>query len=247
VVIDPAGAYVGATGMDDHKDSQLRSLLGPLCELAARLGVTILLIKHVTKGVTVKAVAKVSGSSGYVNAVRAAYMVAPDPDDRGRAFLMPIKNNLVRNPMSLAYQTVSLDEGEALALLEGYDGLGDEDRRRLAKQMFRVEWLGPVEVDPDAVVTALARHERGPNKVDRCAEWLEAFLKDFAYPSEEIEKAAAGEGFTKDNVFRAKSKLKAKGLQNSNRVFQGTWWSGFGEPKDWKLRPKEPDFSGVKD
>jgi hypothetical protein len=29
VIIDPAGAYVGATVMDDHKDSQLRALLGP--------------------------------------------------------------------------------------------------------------------------------------------------------------------------------------------------------------------------
>src|SRR5262249_31552016 len=43
IVIDPAGAYIGRTGIDDHKDSELRALLGPLAELAARRQVTILL------------------------------------------------------------------------------------------------------------------------------------------------------------------------------------------------------------
>jgi hypothetical protein len=238
VVIDPAGAYVGATGMDDHKDSQLRALLGPLCELAARLGVTILLIKHVTKGVTAKAVQKVSGSSGYVNAVRAAYMIAPDPDDKERGFLMPVKNHLVRNPLSLAYRTVALDPCEALPLLDGCAGLDGEDRRRLAGQMFRVGWLGRVDVDPDAVVAALSRGERGPNKVARCADWLEQFLSHYAYPSDELMTQGGMSGFTFDNVKEAKVKLKPKGLRSSNGGrFQGKWWVGFGDPHDWVLRP----------
>src|SRR5207244_482487 len=73
VVVDPAGAYIGKSGIDDHKDSDLRALLGPLAELAARHAVTILLVKHLNKGVTAKAVHKVGGSVGYVNAVRAAF------------------------------------------------------------------------------------------------------------------------------------------------------------------------------
>src|SRR6516165_4744763 len=50
VLIDPAGAYVGKAGVDDHKDSELRSLLDPMAELCARLQVTIELIKHFHKG-----------------------------------------------------------------------------------------------------------------------------------------------------------------------------------------------------
>jgi RecA-family ATPase len=148
VVIDPAGAYIGGTGVDDHKDSELRSLLGPLCDLAARMGVTVLLIKHVTKGVTSKAVQKVSGSSGYINAVRAAYLIAPDPEDKERSFFMPVKNNLVRHPLSLCYRTLGLEETQALDLLDRFDHLTPDDRHRLAQQMFRVEWLDRVDVDP---------------------------------------------------------------------------------------------------
>ncbi len=64
VVIDPAGAYIGKSGVDDHKDSELRSLLDPMGELAARQRVTIFLVKHLIKGATIKAVHKVSGSAG---------------------------------------------------------------------------------------------------------------------------------------------------------------------------------------
>ena len=71
VVIDPAGAYIGKAGCDDHRDSDLRALLGPLAELAARRGVTVLLVKHLNKGVAARAVNKVGGSTGYVNSVLA--------------------------------------------------------------------------------------------------------------------------------------------------------------------------------
>ena len=76
-VIDPAGAYVGAAKVDDYKESELRALLAPLAELAARRNVTIVLVKHFVKGATAKAVYKVGGSVGYVNTVRAAFVVVP--------------------------------------------------------------------------------------------------------------------------------------------------------------------------
>src|SRR5262249_50064535 len=63
VVIDPAGAYIGNSGVDDYKDSELRTLLGPMADVAARLEVIILLIKHLIKGATTRAVHKVSGSA----------------------------------------------------------------------------------------------------------------------------------------------------------------------------------------
>jgi hypothetical protein len=48
VIIDPAGAYIGPD-VDDYKDSELRALLGPLAQLAARRNVTIILIKHLVR------------------------------------------------------------------------------------------------------------------------------------------------------------------------------------------------------
>jgi hypothetical protein len=238
VVIDPAGAFIGRTGVDDHKDSELRSLLDPMAELAARRCVTIILVKHLNKNASPKAIHKVNGSTGYVNAVRAAFVVAPSLEDESIKLILPLKFNLAKKPAGLSYCLDSLDAAAAGPLLAPFGHLGDEDRERLAEQLFRVRWLGPVTTDADSLFAQAARNARGANKVVQCAEWLEAFLGDHAFPSDEIVEAAKREGFTFDNVKEAKAKLKEKGLRNSNQGrFQGEWWSGFGDPLSWTLRP----------
>jgi hypothetical protein len=130
VRIDPAGAYVGRSGVDDYKDSELRTLLDPMAEVAAERGVTILIVKHLSKAATAKAVQRVGGSAGYVNAVRACYMVAPDPDDAERRLLMPVMFNLGPPPSSLSYRLQSPPDEEQTALIEKYaDHLGGDDRQ----------------------------------------------------------------------------------------------------------------------
>jgi RecA-family ATPase len=164
VVIDPAGAFIGRTGIDDHKDSQLRALLGPLTEVAARHKVTIILVKHINKGVTPKAVHKVSGSTGYVNAVRAAYMVAPDPDSETRRLFLPIKNNLCVRPRAVPYETEALSAEEAEQLLEPFTELSGEDRLLLARQLFRIRYFGQVDISADEVMQGRPRRRKTPTR-----------------------------------------------------------------------------------
>jgi hypothetical protein len=243
VIIDPAGAYIGRSGIDDHKDTELRSLLGPLSELAARCSTTILLVKHFSKAANVKAAHRVTGSVGYINTVRAAFALVPDPDDAERKLFLPLKFNIARKPPGQAFRLQSLDVVDREEVLKKFTGLADEDREQMAEQLFRVHWEGEVAADVDAILAQASKQERGPNKVEKCAEWLRGFLKDYAYPSDEILGAAKKEGFTFDNVKEAKKQLKADGLHSSNRgKFGGTWWSGFGEPDSWKLRPTTPHY-----
>jgi hypothetical protein len=123
-------------------------------------------------------------------------------------------------------------------ILAPFDHLEPEDRERLAQQLFHIEWLGTVDISADEAVNALAKRELGANKVEKATEWLKKFLAEYAYPSEEIVTAAKAAGFTFDNVKEAKARLKSEGLHSTNRGrFQGTWWSGFGEPDKWRLRP----------
>jgi hypothetical protein len=237
IVIDPAGAYIGNTGIDDHKDSQLRALLGPLAEVAARRAVCVVLVKHLNRNTAVKAVNRVMGSAGYVNTVRAAFLVAPDPDDEDRRLFLPMKSNLSPSRAGFAFRPQALPEGEALQALARFPKIKVEDRDRLIKQLFRLEFLGPVDTDPDEALTEAARKDRGPTRVEKCAEWLESYLQGGAKSSRDIEAAARGAGFTVDNLIRAKRELRAKGLQHSNRgQLGGGWWSGFGEPETWILK-----------
>jgi AAA domain len=240
VSIDPAGSYVGRSGVNDHKDSELRTLLDPLAEKAAEHRVTIALTKHLNKGASPEAVHRVSGSTGYVNAVRAAFIVVPDAQDLNERLFLPLKFNIGPKPEGLRYRLTPLSEINQKQVLRkpAFSELSEPQKETMAKQLFAVEWLGRSDIDADAALKGGSQRERSPKRVAACADWLKEFLKDFAFPSKEIEAAAEKAGFTQDNVFRAKASLKEAGLQNRPRG--DGWWSGFGPPADWLDRP-HPD------
>jgi hypothetical protein len=238
VTIDPAGAYIGGV-VDDHKDSELRSLLGPLAELAARRGVTIVLVKHFSKAPTAKAVSKISGSTGYVNTVRTGFVVLPDGQDQDRALFLPVKFNIGRRPKGLTYRRESVSPEELDELLKPFEELSADDRRRIGEAIFHIRWEGETDATADALLADAMRSERGPKKAKRCAAWMKQFLAEYAYPSDEILAAAKAEGFTFDNVKEAKASLKSDGLRSTSKgSFQGVWWCGFGDPWQWVRRPE---------
>jgi hypothetical protein len=83
----------------------------------------------------------------------------------------------------------------------------------------------------------------GPNKLEQCAGWLRTYLADYAYPSDELKRAAEQAGFTFSQLRDAKTRLGRDGtgeLSNHNfepRSKQGDWWSGLGHPENWRRRP----------
>jgi hypothetical protein len=241
VIIDPAGAYIGRAGVNENKDAELRKLLVPLAELAARFCVAIVLVKHLNKGAGLKAVDRVGGSVGYVNTVRSALLVAPDPDNDTRKLLLPMKGNLTGQARGIAFQLVPLAPEKAETIVKPMTHLKEPERVLLREQLFSVAWGKTVDTTADEAVQAGSKTYRGPNKVERCKAWLRDFLKTHAYPSEEILTAAKAADFTFDNVKEAKAALKAEGLRNSNASrLGGAWWSGFGTVESWCPRP-DPD------
>jgi hypothetical protein len=94
VIIDPITAYL--CGVDTHRNSDVRGVLGLVAEMAARHHVAIVVISHWNKSGIGSAVNRVTGSGAFTTAVRAAYMVAKDPDDALRCLFIPMKNNLAR-------------------------------------------------------------------------------------------------------------------------------------------------------
>lgn len=245
IVVDPAGAFVGRSGIDDHKDSELRALLGPLTELAARQGVTILIVKHLSKGTTARAVDKVGGSTGYVNAVRAAFLIAPDPDDDSRKFLMPIKFNLGAKPGAIAYRLSSLGLEEQAPIIGSCDHLGDEDKTRLAAQLFRVDWLGIVDADADTVMSSNGsgnhKEEKKSGKQEEAADWLLDFLSAGPKPSEEIMVAGKTAGISRERLFGAKKHLNGAVAARKKGYGAGKW--------EWELTnpAPAPDASDASD
>ena len=102
VEIDPITSYLGK--VDSHKNAEVRAVLEPLGEMAARLRVAVLCNNHFTKGAGGSANNRIIGSVAFVNHARAAFIVTPDAENDGRILLMPSKMNIAPIRHGLAYR-----------------------------------------------------------------------------------------------------------------------------------------------
>jgi AAA domain len=239
VVIDPAGAYVGRAGVNENKDAELRALLGPLSEMANRTGATLILVKHLNKNAGVSAVQRVSGSAGYVNASRFAYMIAPDPADPGRKLMLATKNNLGLRGDGLAYRMTPIPPNEARAILTAaWSDLDAGDLAELSQQLVRQAWEDGITADPNDIAGAARKRETLEETAGRCAAFIREFLGAYAWPDTELEAAAKEAGFSGRALSEAKARLRSPDKSDSNRLSSkprgagGPWWVWIGPQGD---------------
>ena len=196
IFIDPLTAFLGKA--DSHNDAEVRGLLAPLADLAARHHVAVVGVMHLNKSGG-DALARVMGSVGFVAAARAVYAVTKDRDDPSRRLFLPVKNNLGNDATGLAYRLV----------------LG-------AGGVPRVVWDStPVAVSADDAIAPLDQH-RGPEPENReeAQSWLVDFLTSRPRPAEECLTEAAHVGITHATLRRAKA---AAGVVAEKAGYGGPW------------------------
>ena len=101
LIVDPLNAY--SSGVDTHKDAEVREVLSPLTAMAARQNVAVLAVTHIPKAKQ-RAVHSAVGSQAFVAASRAAWVIGPDPNDQHRRLMAAAKMNLAEMPSGLAFQ-----------------------------------------------------------------------------------------------------------------------------------------------
>jgi hypothetical protein len=200
VIIDPVSAFYGAT--DDCRNSEVRGLMAPLAELAARHRVAVLLVTHLNKSGMGKALYRFTGSLGLIAAARAGWLIVRDKDDPARRLMLSVKCNLAPDPSGLAYR-----------IAEG-----------------RVEWeSGRIDTTADEALSAeRERAERSPSDLDRAAAWLRDYLADGDKPSEETHQLGnAALGLKRPLKWWRDSVLKDRlGGKPRKDGFTGGWvWS----------------------
>lgn len=91
MVIDPIMAYVGS--IDAYRDNEVRAMLQPLVDMAARRRLAVICVVHLNKSQVEQVLYKVSGSVGFAALARSVLLVGIDErnDRRGIAH---IKSNL---------------------------------------------------------------------------------------------------------------------------------------------------------
>jgi hypothetical protein len=204
IVIDPITAYLGDT--DSHINAEVRALLTPLSELAAKAGAAVVCVSHLNKGGGSEALMRVTGSLAFVAAARAAYVVAKDQEDGNRRLFLPLKNNVGNDQTGLAFTVQGAQVPSPAGLIE----------------TARVVWEAePVSVSADeAMATTVAPEER--TAAEEAESWLRELIAEEGgkVDRRDVMKAAHAMGFKERTVHRAREKLGLSVVQ-----------SGFGKEK----------------
>ncbi|MBX7166515.1 MAG: AAA family ATPase [Pirellulales bacterium] len=198
VIIDPLGAFCGAT--DSHKNADVRAMLAPLAELAARHNVAVLAVGHLNKG-SGQAVYRTSGSLAFVAAVRTAWAVTRDREDPTgpRRLLLAVKSNL------------SVDQG-GLAFSVGPYGAHDEPA---------VAWeADPVRVSADEALAAEASGAEDRSEREEALEFLRDRLADGPVAVVDVNREARSQGIADRTLRRAR---RALGVLKTKDGLRGGW------------------------
>lgn len=176
LIVDPLSAYLA--GIDSHKNSDVRALLAPLAEMAARRRVAVLCVSHLNKS-SGPAMYRTSGSLAFVAAARAVYAVAKDQDDPSRRLVLPVKCNLAKDSTGLAYR-IGSPSGVPV-----------------------VEWEPePVTISAEEALTIQADgDERG--EMQGAAEWLRELLAEGPMTRQAVQDECREAGFSWRTVQRA--------------------------------------------
>lgn len=200
IFIDPITAYMGEA--NGHNTGDVRVALAPLQDLASRYNVAVVAISHLNKnGGNGKAINAVTGSTAYVAAARAAFLVAKDPNDESRRYLLQLKNNLANAAgLSFTIQSKLLPNGIEAPLT-----------------VFNNE---VVNINADEILGVSIAESSGNSVAHAAEEFLYEELKNGAVPTNELFARAKEVSISVSTLRRAQKRI---GIVAAKGGYQGQW------------------------
>ena len=202
IIIDPVSSYLGQ--VDSHRNSDVRAVLEPLGEMAARLRVAVICNNHFSKG-DGSANSRVIGSVAFVNQARAVFIVTPDEEDETRMLLIPSKMNIAPIVHGLAYR------------IEGCLIPFDESDIRTSRVMYEST---PITISADQALAAL--NNAGQNKSEKAEaiEFVQDALRAGPVAAKDIKRDAIEAGISPKSL---RSAREALGIKPEKAGFDGGW------------------------
>jgi len=178
VIVDPIQSFLGAN-VDAHRSNETRPVLDGLVTLAEEYNCSILLVRHLSKARTGRAIHSGLGSIDLTGAVRTELLAGSAPGNSEQRALVQIKSNLGQLGPSLGY-------------VIGPQGL---------------QWTGECSVTAEAILApAFTAEEVGA--VEEAEDFLREILAGGPVPVNEIHDAARAQGIALTTLKRAKKQLR---------------------------------------
>jgi hypothetical protein len=198
VIIDPLAAYLSPK-VNSWNDPQMRAMvLSPLRAMAERAGLTVICIRHPSKGSDgKKAIHRGGGTIGIIGAARAGFEVFRDPDDPELRVFAQSKHNLALEVPSLRFRLV----GQAI--------------KGLKEPVVKLVWEGESVHTAESLATGSKQ-----TKADLAEDFLQEYLAEGPQPSETIMAEGKRRGIGRDSIWEAK---KALGIRANKVAFDGGW------------------------
>jgi hypothetical protein len=174
VVLDPLTAFMGIK-IDPNKANHVRAVMGGLAKVASDCNVSIVVVRHLTKGNRDKALFRGLGSIDIAAACRSILMVGNSPHSDDLRIIAHTKSNLAPLGPSLSY---TIKDG-------------------------KFEWTGEVDISAEDLCREAEDSEAKTARQD-AVEFLMEELKDGPVPQKDLVKMAEGLGIAKRTLDRAK-------------------------------------------
>jgi len=178
VIFDVLACYIPIT-LSMQRDQDVRLALAPLAEMADRLQVACLLLRHLNKDTSKSTLYRGGGSIAIVGAARSGLLLAKDPNDPEIRVLAAIKSNFGAHAESLNF------------------------RIRSSGNVPFIEWIGTTDQTADQLLAPQTAEERGA--VQEAAAFLRQALADGPIETKELYKMAEDLGISRASLKRAKS------------------------------------------
>ena len=178
MIVDPIQSYLGAD-VDAHRSNETRPVLDGLARLAEEHKCSFLLVRHLGKAQTARAIHRGLGSIDLTGAVRTELIAGSDPSDATHRALVQVKSNLGQFGPSLGYAIAA-------------DGT------------FR--WTGESQLTASAILAPELNGERtGP--MAEAKAFLSSSLNQVGRPARDVQGEALQAGISERTLKRAKAEL----------------------------------------
>jgi AAA domain/DnaB-like helicase N terminal domain len=176
LILDTAADFMGDA--NPNSNNEVRAVYGPVARMAKRRNIAVVLISHFNKKTdNTQAIYRGMGSLAFIALARVSWGFFPDPEDKSRVIMAPIKNNL--GPMADAMAFSIIDNKPA--------------------------WEpNPIDADADSLMQPpkLQTIKAG----DKAKKWLRDQLQDGPVGATDLEESLP-DGFSWRTVERVSNKI----------------------------------------